>query len=143
MTDFPERFSLLQEVYLGDGHDRYEVESARTKSRVFLTLTGIGSREEAQKLGGRGVWIPRDQAMPLPAGQLYADQIIGLAVETEDGQHLGTVVDLIVTGANDVYVVQSAGKELLVPAIRDVVKVIDVDAGRIVIEPMDGLFGAP
>ena len=140
MTDFPHRFAELESVYLGADRREFRVSAARTHSRIFLTLDGVTSRETAQTLRGREIWIPRDEAMELPEGEYYALELIGLSVETVAGEPLGVVADLISTGANDVYVVRSGGRELLVPAIQDVVKEIDISAGRMVVELMPGLI---
>ena len=117
MTDFPQRFSHLESVYLGDRHAEYPVLSARTKGRIFLMLGGVETREDARRLSNREIWVPRDQAMPLPEGEYYADEIVGLMVVLESGEVLGPVVDLITTGANDVYVVRNGNRDVLIPAI--------------------------
>ena len=79
------------------------------------------------------------KAFPLPAGQYYRFQIIGLQVWTTLGDYLGKVEDVLPTGSNDVYVVQSEAGELLVPAIDDVVKKIDVEGNRMVVELLPGM----
>lgn len=139
-TDFPDRFARLKRVFLGDEHKEYGVDSARTRGRIFLTLTGVANRDDAAKLRGWEIWIPRDEAMPLPEGELYADEIIGLEVESTAGERLGTIAEIISTGANDVYVVMGTHGEVLVPAIGDVVKKIDVDNGTVTVEVVEGLL---
>jgi len=140
LTDFPHRFQQLETVHLGDAHREYAVVSARTRSRIFLTLQGVTDREQARGLSGVEIWIPREQAISLPTGEFYADEIIGLIVETTDGETLGPITDLIATGANDVYVVQASGREVLIPAIKDVVKQIDVAGKRVIVELVEGLL---
>ena len=78
--------------------------------------------------------------MPLPEGHYYYDQIIGLNAITTDGTPLGTVVEILSTGSNEVYVVRAEGREVLIPAIRDVVRQIDLAAGVLVVEPIEGLL---
>ena len=113
-------------------------------SRYFLAYLGfeeIPDRTAAEKLRGLDVEVPRSEAHPLPRGQFYWHEVIGLAVEdARTGEQLGTVRDIIETGANDVYVVQGARGEILVPAIKSVVKQIDPPAGRMLIEPLPGLL---
>lgn len=139
-TDFPERFRRLTHVYLGDSHRRAAVSSARVGGRIFLTLAGVTNREQAQALHGTELSIPREEAMPLADGQFYADEIIGLRVETESGQDLGEIAGIIDTGSNDVYVVRGNGRELLIPAIQDVVLSLDPAGGRVVIRVVEGLL---
>lgn len=140
LTDFPDRFALLKHVYLGDKHAEHEVISARGQKHVLLRLGSVDTRTMAHQLTGTEVWIPRSEAMELPQGQYYVDDMIGLRVETESGQVIGVVKELIITGANDVYVVKQGNRELLLPAIHDVVREIDPMAGKIIIHPMEGLL---
>ncbi len=140
MTDFPERFEGLESIYLGDEHVPKTVLSARTKGRVLLMLEGIDSREQAQALRGKTLWVPRTEAVELPEGQYYRDEIVGLTIQDEDGAVIGTIEDILETGANDVYVVKAPDRQILVPAIRDVVVAIEPDAGRVVIRPMPGML---
>jgi 16S rRNA processing protein RimM len=140
LTDFPDRFRLLSTVFLGDGHVAYTIERVRARGRVFVSLEGIESREAAHALAGNEIWIPRSEAMPLPEGEYYTDELIGLEVVTTAGRAIGVITDLIETGANDVYIVDSNGSEVLIPAIKDVVVSIDISGGQVVIEPLLGLF---
>ena len=80
------------------------------------------------------------QSSPLPEGQYFHDQIIGLQVQTTEGQIIGTVTDIITGQSNDNYVVRHDKEEILIPAIEDVIKSIDLDKGIIIIEPMEGLL---
>jgi 16S rRNA processing protein RimM len=85
------------------------------------------------------VQIPLDRAVPLENGEYYLYQVIGLGVETDKGEALGRVIDVIETGANDVFVVQGASGELLIPAIGDVVQHLDLEARRLVVRLIPGL----
>jgi 16S rRNA processing protein RimM len=107
---------------------------------VVLNLRDTESREQAQALRGMDLWIRREDATPLPSDQYYHDDIVGLQMETREGDLVGVVSDILVTGANDVYVVQRESGETLVPAIKDVVVEIDTTEGRIIIDPMHGLL---
>lgn len=107
---------------------------------MILRLQDVESREDAQALRGVELWVPRAEATPLPPGQFYHDDIIGLQVQTADGALLGVVSDILVTGANDVYVVDGDEGEILIPAIADVVVGIEVDQGRIIVNPMPGML---
>jgi 16S rRNA processing protein RimM len=82
-----------------------------------------------------------EDAAPLPEGVYYHWQILGLQVVTEQGESLGELVEILETGANDVYVVRDAeGRERLLPAIRSVVAQVDEQAGRLVVRPLPGLL---
>jgi len=145
LTDFPERFESAQWVYLGNEYEAspYRLEGCRWhKKNVLLTLAGISDRDQAGQLRGQFVQIPIEDAIPLPDGSYYLYQLLGLAVITQDGTDLGIVSDILETGANDVYVVRNedTDTELLVPAIPDIVKAINIDEGRIVVELISGLI---
>ncbi len=141
MTDFPERFASLTTVYLGEDAKAFIVERARlTGKSVRLKLKGIDTPEAGARLRDHLVQIPTEEAVALPKGQYYLYQLIGLRVKTTQGASLGEVVDILETGANDVYVVQNNGREVLIPAIEPVVKKVDLEQGELIIEPMEGLL---
>jgi 16S rRNA processing protein RimM len=135
VTDFPERFASTPAVYVGDEHRRFEMEGYRLQGRVvILKLRGVDSMDEAQKLRGALVQVPEEDAVKLPAGHYFWHQIVGLKVMTIQGEDMGTVDDILPTGSNDVYVIHGPRGELLVPAIKDVVKAIDLEKGVMTVE---------
>ncbi len=143
LTDFPERFDAMETVFVGDdeGLDEYGVKSARWhKQNVLLTLEGVTTRTQAEALRGRYLKIPATEAMPLEPDTFFHHQLLGLAVETEDGRFLGRVAEIIETGANDVCVVRDAAQEILLPATTEVMPRIDIEAGRITVHVLDGLL---
>jgi len=141
ITDFPERFALLRRVYLGPEAVPVIVEGFRLhQAAAILKLRGYHDRAAAEELRGQLVQIPIEEAMPLAEDEYYEHQLVGLAVWTARGEFLGTVEEIIFTGSNDVYVVRSQGKELLIPAIEDVVLEINLARGRMVVELMEGLI---
>lgn len=147
LTEDPHRFRLLRRVFLGpDGEEPvpWPLKSYRMhKGRILLQLEGCNDRTMAESMRGYLVQVPLEEAIPLNEGEYYEHQILGLEVWTEAGEHLGQVVDILYTGANDVYVIQDAeseGRELLIPAIREVVLEVDLAAGRLVIRPLEGLW---
>jgi 16S rRNA processing protein RimM len=109
------------------------------RGRLVLKLEGIDDRSSAEELRGSDVDVLLEDAVPLPDGEYYWQQIIGLAVEDTAGRVLGRVNEILRTGANDVYVVSTAGREILLPAIKDVVRLIDLDGGRMVVDLPLGL----
>lgn len=141
MTDFPDRFALLRKVYLGPKAAPFALEGFRLhKGAAILKLEGCHDRAAAEKLRGQLVQIPIEEAMPLDQDEYYVHQILGLAVWTMEGEYLGTVDEIIFTESNDVYVVRGEEREILIPAIEDVVLEINLAEGRLVVELMEGLI---
>ena len=142
LTDFPERFLEMDEVRVGDRLRRYVVEEARlVRNEAVLKLHGVDDSDSATTLKGEVLRIPIAEAVPLEEGQYFWHDVVGLEVVTESGEVLGHIKDIIRTGANDVYVVPNPHGEILVPAIADVVKGVDLEARRMVIRPMLGMIG--
>jgi 16S rRNA processing protein RimM len=140
LTDFPERF-CPGGSFLIEGVP-YTIEGVKSsKDGLILKLAGIESPEEAQKLRHLALEIPESELAPLPEGSFYHFQIVGLDVYSTDGVKLGSVKQVLTTGSNDVYVVETTGKEILIPAVADVVTNIDLAAGRMTVEIIEGLLG--
>lgn len=141
LSDFPERFSRLRTVYVGDELTPCEVLSTRVKDRVvYMRFKGYDTVEAAKALRGQLVRIPVAEAVPLPEDHYYWHQIIDLEVWTIGGEYVGKIVDILERPANDVYVVEGKRGEILLPAIEDVVKKVDLERRRMIIEPMPGLL---
>jgi len=141
LTDFPERFRLLRTVYLGQGRQPYTLERARRHGhQMVLKFKECRSRLAAEALRDQLVQIPVEEAMPLEEGEYYEHQIIGLDVVTREGEKLGRVTEVLFTGANEVYVVHGRGREILLPAIEDVILEIDLTGGRMVVALLEGLL---
>lgn len=139
ITDFPERFAPHSEVYIN--RQPMTVDSTEWhKGKAIIKLRTVDSVEQAQTLRGQVVEIPRSQLHLLPEGQYYQFELIGLEVWTTGGELLGNITEILTATSNDNYVVSGARGEVLIPAIEDVVKSIDLDAGRILIEPITGLL---
>lgn len=141
LTDWPERFALLKRIYLGKELRPYLLERFRLhKDKAILKLGGCDSREAVERLRGQFVQVPVEEAMPLGEDEYYEYQIVGLSVWTREGEYLGQVREVLYTGANDVYVVRGEGREVLIPAIEDVVLEVNLEEGRIIVELMEGLI---
>jgi 16S rRNA processing protein RimM len=134
LTDFPDRFLTMKKVRLEDGRV-LDIESAKYhKQFVLLKFRGLDDRNAVENLRGKLLMVDRDGLVKLPAGHYYIFDIIGLKVFDESGAALGTVTDVLATGANDVYIAEQEGqKPLLIPALKDVVREIDVPGGRITV----------
>jgi 16S rRNA processing protein RimM len=143
LTEFPGRFETTEWVHLGDEFEAvpYRLEKYRWhKKNILLTLAGITDRTQAEQLRGQLVQVPVEEAVALPAGSYYLYQLFGLRVVTTGGDPLGVITDVLETGANDVYIVEQDGRQLLLPAIPDVVKAIDLEQGQMVVELIEGLL---
>jgi len=138
-TDFPQRFAPCSTVYI----DRKSVTIESTewyKGKAIIKLSAIDSIEDAQRLRGKLIEIHHSQVYPLPKGQYYHFQLIGLEVWTPQGELVGNIIQILTAESNDTYVVRGAEREVLIPAIEDVVKSVDLDRGQITIEPIEGLL---
>jgi 16S rRNA processing protein RimM len=140
-TDFPERFARLEQVSVappGAAPRLMKITAARShvgKGLVLLRLEGIEERDAAEALRGAALRIRDRDLTALPEGRYYEFQILGLAVITEDGRDLGTIIDIIHTGANDVYETPRA----MIPAIASIILEIDLEQGRMVVHWVEGL----
>lgn len=139
LTDFPERFAPRKIVYLNNRP--LEIERCHPhKQHMVVKLATIDNIEAAENLRGQELTIPGSELHALPEGQYYTFQLIGLKVVTTEGKTLGRVTDIMLTASNDVYIVEGKPGEILIPAIEDVVKSIDLKKGKMVIEAIDGLL---
>jgi 16S rRNA processing protein RimM len=143
-TDIPNRFAQIEEIYLGPQHLPYRIASVRPYkgTMLLLHLAGIENGKQAEELRGQALDIPLACIAPLPPDQYYIHDLLGLRVETPGGQMLGVIKDILPTGGHDVYVVQEQGsrREVLVPAVKEMVKRIDITAGVLILDPIPGLF---
>jgi 16S rRNA processing protein RimM len=143
LTDDISRFEKLKEVYVeeNDGIVKYKVESVKfLSSTVSVKLKGVDSEEAANKLRGSYIKVDRKSAVKLPKDTYFICDLIDLEVYDEKGLLLGTVKDVLQTGSNDVYVIQSSGKDILIPALKDIVKKIDLENKKILVEMPEGLI---
>ena len=138
ITDFPQRFALSSTVYINRQH--MTIDSTEWyKGEVIIKLNAVDSIEAARQMRGQPVEIHHSQVYSLPEGQYYHFQLIGLEVWTTQGELLGNITEILTAESNDNYVVKGDEGEILIPAIEDVVKSIDLNKGRIVIEAIPGL----
>jgi len=143
LTDDISRFEKLKEAYVeeNEGLVKYKVESIKfLRSTVAVKLKGIDSEEAANKLRGSYIKVDRKSAVKLPKDSYFICDLIGLEVYDEKGMLIGTVKDVLQTGSNDVYVIQSSGKDILIPALKDIVKKIDLENKKILVEMPEGLI---
>ena len=143
-TDDVKRFRRLKEVILETGREErvLEIEGVKFfKQFAILKFRGIDSINDIEKYRGCGLFVTRENAVKLKENEYFIADLIGIAVEDETGAVLGKVEDVIETGANDVYQIRMAdGRGLLLPAIRQCVLSVDVEAGRMRVHVLDGLL---
>jgi 16S rRNA processing protein RimM len=141
-TDFPDRLRAGTKVFLGEQHQSAKLASARPHgTSVLVSFRGLTDPESAGRLRNTWVYVTAADRPPLPDGKVYQYQIIGLRVVTDDGRELGKLTEILATGANDVYVVKAeAGKEVLLPAIPEVILGIDLSNGEIKVHLLEGLI---
>lgn len=144
-TDDPKRFELLNEVYFEDAKgktEKFKIKNIKyQKQFVLLQVEGIDDMNTAELYKQSIVKIPKELALPLEDDEYYISDLIGLEVYTEDGNRLGDLKDIIFTGSNEVYVVDNGTKNgLLIPAIKDCIKEVDIDNNKIVVSLLEGLI---
>jgi 16S rRNA processing protein RimM len=143
LTDIPNRFAGLGAVYAGPDHTRRLIQSVRPYKgeMIVLKLEGIDDANTAESLRDQNLAIPVSELAQLPPDSYYQHDILGLMVITLDRQKLGSIVDIIVTGSNDVYVIKVPnGSQVLIPAIKDVIKQVDLIRRTMYIDPLPGLL---
>jgi 16S rRNA processing protein RimM len=129
-TDFPERLQKGKELFVGQAHTPMTLNGARPHAKgMLVSFMGIANPEDAGQLRNQWVYVKATDVPRLPEGKLYQHELIGFQVVDENETPLGELVEIIETGANDVYVVRNeSGKEILLPAISSVV--LETDPAR-------------
>ena len=143
-TDDPRRFRRLKEVVLDTGKEKMnlEIEGVKFfKQFVILKFKGLDNINDIEKYRQKSLYVTRKNAVRLQRDEYFIADLIGLKVQDEDGKELGTVKDVIETGANDVYEVEMAdGKSLLLPAIKQCILNVDVENGTMQVYVLERLL---
>ncbi len=143
-TDDAKRFKKLKEVLLDTGRELkpMEVESVKFfKNMVILKFKGFDNINDIEIYKGKDLLVARDKAVKLAPNENFIVDLIGLDVVTDEGEELGTLKDVLQTGANDVYIVEMKnGKEVLLPAIRQCILDVNLDQQKMTVHVMDGLL---
>jgi 16S rRNA processing protein RimM len=144
ITEVPKRYADLDNVFIGTEDqpgEMFEIARVQFQNKiVILMLKGIESRSQAEALRNSFIHIPADQVLALPDGSIYIFDLIGLPVYTNKNEYIGTVTNYLEYPANNVFVVEYEDRELLIPDVPDIVKDVDLDAGKILINPIPGLL---
>lgn len=142
-TDDIRRFDELKTVYVEKNNNQteYEIEEVKYhKDMVLIKFKGIDKVEQAEMLRNSYLTVSRDSVEKLEEGRYYIVDLLGLEVYTDEQILLGTLEDIFNTGSNDIYVVKDKkGKQILLPAIQDVIKQIDIENKKIIVHLLPGL----
>lgn len=143
-TDDMNRFKKLKTVILDTGKEQKTLEIEQVKffkNMVILKFKGFDNINDVEMWRQKDLLITRDQAVKLNPDENFIVDLIGLAVMTDEGEKLGEMIDVLQTGANDVYVVKTgSGKEVLLPAIKDCILNVDLEKGEMLVHVLDGLL---
>lgn len=142
-TDDPGRMGKIKEMFLDDGKQLvplHPVGARGQKSLVIMKFQEFNDRNDVEKLRKKELYITRDNAVKLKKDEYYITDLIGLKCIDEDGQEVGTIKNVMPTGANDVYVIERvSGEELLLPAIKQCVLEVNVEEGYVKVHVLPGL----
>jgi 16S rRNA processing protein RimM len=144
LTDDRQRFAGLQSVWMG--YDATKVEECDILAvkvdtkQIVVNLKGIKTPDEAEKLRNKYLFVPKEQTIKLHTGSYFMDDVIGCEVVTEEKMNVGVVADLLSLPANDLWVVRNGAKEFLIPAVKAIIRDVDVKMKRITIHALEGLL---
>jgi 16S rRNA processing protein RimM len=141
-TDFPERLRSGRKLLVGEEHVPLTLVGARQhQSSMLVKFKGVETPEDVGQYRNQWVYIKASDAPPLPEGQIYQHELFGFQVVDENDSPLGELVEIIETGANDVYVVKAdSGREILLPAIPSVILDLDVERRLMRVHLLEGLI---
>ena len=141
ITDFPERLQPGVTVLVGEGHQPQRILNRRTHNKgLLISFEGYTTPETVGALRNALVYVTTADRPPLPEGEYYHHQLLGLRVLDDDGQELGRIIQILTSAANDIYVVRGeSGSEILLPAIEEVILEIDLENGLLRAHLLPGL----
>ena len=143
-TDDPERFLDLEYVFLDTGKEKKKltIQSVKFfKQFVILKFKGINNINDIERYKRCSLLVDRENAVELEEDEYFIADMIGMNIFTEDGEVFGTLKDVIETGANDVYIINSKKHgEVLIPAIKECILDVNVKEGRMLVRLMEGLI---
>jgi 16S rRNA processing protein RimM len=141
LSEVASRFEAGSTVFLDEREDRplTVVTSRPHQRRLLVAFQGVGDRTSADALRGRYVFVPASSAPELPAGEYWAHELVGCEVFTEEGRRLGRIREIMHTQANDVWATEGDEGEVLIPALKEVVRDVDVAGRRVVVREVPGL----
>ena len=142
-TDDPKRFRKLKQVILDTGKEQLDMEIASVKffkNMVIVKFKGIDDINDVEKYRKAGIYVTRENAIPLGENEYFIADLIGLRVISDEEEELGVIDDVLQTGANDVYIVKKEQTpDLLIPAIKDCIKNVNIEEGTMIVHLLPGL----
>jgi len=144
LTNDKQRFASLQSVWVG--HDTTIVEQRDISAvridakQVIVSLSGIETPQEAKGAKNKYLFVPKEQTIKLRPGSYFMDEVIGCKVVTEEQMNVGIVTDLLSLPINDVWVVRNGTREFLIPAVKAIIRKVDIKMKRITIHTLEGLL---
>lgn len=142
-TDDANRFKKLKQVILDTEKEQLNLEIEQVKffkNLVILKFKGIDNINDIEKYKGKSLYVTRENAVKLEKDEYFIADLIGMSAVTDEGEDLGTIRDVLQTGANDVYIIkQDDGEEILVPAIKECILNVDIESGVMKLHLLDGL----
>ncbi|MDW7670639.1 MAG: ribosome maturation factor RimM [Bacillota bacterium] len=143
MTDDSDRFKNMKWVYIEGSDRKWIIREIKIRPKdLILQLEGLDSIEQVEPLRGKHLYSDETQRPELEEDRYYIKDLVGLQIYLTDGEHVGTLTQVISTGAHDVYVVTSLDgkKEWMIPAVKAFIKKISLEEQQVIIEPIEGLL---
>jgi 16S rRNA processing protein RimM len=143
ITSFPEHFEKLTTVFIeNETFQTYLIEHLRMSDRfVFIKFEGVDSRNDAGLLRNKYIYIPEDELTELNADEFYIHDLIGMKVYNENASLLGEISKVETFSSSDIYIVKDLkGNEYMIPAVKDIIKSIDLEKKQMIIRQIDGLL---
>jgi 16S rRNA processing protein RimM len=144
LTDDPKRFAVLQSVWVGHQESaakQLDVIAVRIETRqIAVRLSGVENADAAEQIRDQYLFVPKEEVIKLRSGSYFMHDVIGCEVLTQDNVKVGTVSDLFSLPSNDVWLVRNGEKEILIPAVKEIIKQVDIEKKRITIHAVEGLL---
>ena len=144
ITSFPEHFEQLSALYIEQNeYIKFNIEDMRLSGDfVFIKLSKVDSRNDAESLRNKYLYIPAEELYPLQDDEFYHHQLLGLKVYDQDNVYLGMVKDIESYPVNDILVVENEkNKTFLIPVVKDFIKEIDIESQKVTVHVVEGLLG--
>jgi 16S rRNA processing protein RimM len=139
-TDFPETLKIGDELFLGEGKRPVRICSRRDHNGILMAFDEFNSPEDWRGVRNQLLFRRANESPELPKGSYYYHELIGIEVLLEGGEHIGFIEDILITGANQVYVVrEESGKEVLVPSVSEFVRNIDLGNKQMIVRLLPGM----
>lgn len=142
-SGYPERFLHLETIHIENGEEMqgYIVEAVQVREQFsLLKFRGIDNREAAQALVKSELWVPEAKRTALPEDVYFIDDLLGLQVFDTGGEHLGELEEVLSNAGNDIYVVRKEGQELLIPAVSEFVKEVNLPQKKMLVRLIEGML---